>query len=118
TNGEPRRFTFAGCCTSATGVVAFSQPVDKGMTMKGCLSVRFFGLACAVLLGLAGGAIAQQQTATPSEIKGDQLQEVVVTATKRETTVETTPISITAITGQELQDRGITDMQSIVQSVP
>jgi iron complex outermembrane receptor protein len=86
--------------------------------MRGRLSVRSFGLGCAALLSLAGGAFAQQQTAAPGELRGEQLEEVVVTATKRETTVETTPISITAITGQDLQDRGITDMQSIVQSVP
>ena len=86
--------------------------------MEGYLSVRYFGLACVSLLSLAGGAAAQQQTAAQTELKGDQLQEVVVTATRRESTVETTPISITAITGQELEDRGITDIQSIVQSVP
>jgi iron complex outermembrane recepter protein len=46
------------------------------------------------------------------------LQEVVVTAEKRSETVQTTPISITALTGQDLMDRGITDVSSIVQSVP
>jgi outer membrane receptor for ferrienterochelin and colicin len=60
----------------------------------------------------ANVAFAQQ------EGKGDQLQEIVVTAQKRESTVQSTPISITAITGQDLQDRGITDISSIVQSVP
>ena len=86
--------------------------------MRGYLSVRFFGLACAGLVGFAGAAGAQQQAAAQAEIKGDQLEEVIVTATKRESTVETTPISITAITGQELQDRGITDLESVVQTVP
>jgi iron complex outermembrane receptor protein len=57
-------------------------------------------------------AFAQQET------KSDQLQEIVVTAQKRESTVQTTPISITALTGQDLQDRGITDITAIVQSVP
>src|ERR1700723_177233 len=50
--------------------------------------------------------------------KKDQIQENVGTAQKRESTVQTTPISITALTGQDLQDRGITDITSIVQSVP
>jgi len=68
---------------------------------------------------MARPASAQQQAATTAEAHGDSLQEIVVTATKRESTVETTPmISITAITGQELQDRGITDLKSVVQSVP
>ncbi len=66
------------------------------------------------LLGLAftGVALAQQ------EGSAEQLQEVVVTAQKRVSTVQEAPISITALTGQELQDRGINDIQSIVQSVP
>jgi iron complex outermembrane recepter protein len=88
--------------------------------MRGFPSVLFGSLigACALGLLITAGANAQQQTAATAEARGDSLQEIVVTATKRESTIETTPISITAITGQELQDRGITDMQSIVQSVP
>jgi iron complex outermembrane recepter protein len=58
-----------------------------------------------------GVAFAQQ--AVP-----EQLQEIVVTAQKRESTVQSTPLSITALTGQDLVDRGLTDIASIVQSVP
>ena len=69
-----------------------------------------------VLILYIGGAnvvFAQQS------LKSDQLEEIVVTAQKRESTVQNTPISITALTGQDLQDRGITtDIASIVQSVP
>lgn len=68
--------------------------------------VSVFGLA------LASAALAQQEN------KLDQLAEIVVTAQKRVSTVQATPISITAITGKDLQDRGITDISSIVQSVP
>jgi outer membrane receptor protein involved in Fe transport len=60
----------------------------------------------------AGDAPAQQAT------KGDQLEEIVVTAQKRVSTVQDTPISITALTGRDLEDRGITDITSVVQSVP
>ena len=75
---------------------------------------RWLGILSASILGLAstGVALAQQESSS------EQLQEVVVTAQKRVSTVQETPISITAITGKELQDRGITDIQSIVQSVP
>jgi iron complex outermembrane recepter protein len=88
--------------------------------MRGFPSVQFgsFVGASALALLITGSANAQQQTTTNAETRGDSLQEIVVTATKRESTVETTPISITAITGQELQDRGITDLESVVQSVP
>src|SRR5579871_6777908 len=46
------------------------------------------------------------------------LQEVVVTAEKRESTVQKTPISITAISGTELQAEGVSDMMSVAQQVP
>ena len=54
----------------------------------------------------------------PAGIDSTTLDEIIVTAQKRESTVQTTPISMTAITGQDLKDRGITDITSIVQSVP
>ena len=68
----------------------------------------------AVLIGLgtSTSVVLAQQAAT------EQLQEIVVTAQKRESTVQTTPLSITALTGQDLVDRGITDIAAIVQSVP
>ncbi|HEY2682718.1 MAG TPA: TonB-dependent receptor [Steroidobacteraceae bacterium] len=65
-------------------------------------------------LSLLGGAQAAETTAA----SGDALEEIVVTAQKRESTLETTPISITALTGADLQERGLTDIQSVVQSVP
>src|SRR5271156_6132434 len=76
-------------------------------------SARLSKALFASVLGLAfvGGALAD-------ESKLDQLQEIVVTAQKRESTVQATPISLTAITGQDLQDRGIANISAIVQSVP
>jgi iron complex outermembrane receptor protein len=47
-----------------------------------------------------------------------ELQEIVVTAEKRESTVQKTPISITAISGAELQADGLSDMTSVAQQVP
>ena len=49
---------------------------------------------------------------------GAQLEEVTVTATKRASTVQETPISITALTGEDIQERGLPDFAAIVQSVP
>src|SRR5579871_4353448 len=46
------------------------------------------------------------------------LQEIVVTAEKRTSTVQDTPISITALSGEQLQQQGITGVSGIVQSVP
>ena len=77
-------------------------------------------IAMTLGLALAGNAYAQAQAqAQPaSGAPGDQLQEVVVTATKRTTDVQSTGASITAVTSQEIADRGIVDFNSLAQSVP
>ena len=76
-------------------------------------SIAAFG--CVSVLGgmLADVAIAQQ-----SRSDAGQLEEIVVTAEKRETTVEKTPISLTAVSGADIQDRGFTDSASLMQTVP
>ena len=65
-------------------------------------------------LGSAATALAQQQAPTVS----GQLEDVVITATKRSSTVQDTPISVTAVTGQEILDRGIADFTQLAQSIP
>lgn len=65
------------------------------------------------LLASSAAAWAQQ-----SHSDSGQLEEVVVTAEKRESTVQSTPISLTAVSGTDIQERGVTDLASLVQSVP
>jgi iron complex outermembrane recepter protein len=72
-----------------------------------------FVSSAALGLGFASDVRAQQQ-ATPS----DTLQEVVVTAEKRTSTVQDTPVSITAVSAADIADRGLTDFNSLATSVP
>ncbi|HUO20640.1 MAG TPA: TonB-dependent receptor plug domain-containing protein, partial [Steroidobacteraceae bacterium] len=71
----------------------------------------------AALLLCAGGAGAQEQAAT-TEAGGGALQEVTVTATRREESLSKVPISITALTQAGLDDRGIKDFQQIARFTP
>jgi iron complex outermembrane receptor protein len=80
------------------------------MTKQYCVKRALAALGCCT--ALTGTVWAQ--IAPPSE----ELQEIVVTAEKRESTVQKTPISITAISGSELQAQGLTDMASVAQQVP
>jgi iron complex outermembrane recepter protein len=64
---------------------------------------------CTALTG-----VVWAQLAPPSQ----ELTEIVVTAEKRESTVQKTPISITAISGVDLQASGLSDMTSVAQQVP
>lgn len=78
---------------------------------------QFVGFVSGAVFCLACASVAfAQQTATQAESRGDQLQEILVTAQKRISTVQDTPISITAVTGQDLLDRGITDITSSASS--
>ena len=41
-----------------------------------------------------------------------------MTASKRESTIQTTPISISAVSGADLQARGITNFANLAQGTP
>ncbi|MBV9914339.1 MAG: TonB-dependent receptor plug domain-containing protein, partial [Sinobacteraceae bacterium] len=71
--------------------------------------------ACLAVASLCSIPVRAQQAHVDS---GSQLEEVTVTATKRASTVQETPISITALTGEDIQERGLPDFAAIVQSVP
>ena len=71
------------------------------------------GLACSTALTAPARA---QQAAAPEASRG--LEEVVVTAEKRESTVQKTPISITAISGEELQSAGISNVAEAASEIP
>ena len=57
-----------------------------------CLSVSAVALSC------WGTAVAQTATSAAGASSGDQIAEVVVTAERRHTDLQTTPISATVLT--------------------
>ena len=74
-------------------------------------------LAVAATLGsvAAGAAHAAAQ---PSAAPSDQLAEIVVTATKRKTVAQDTPISMTVLTAANIANRGLTDFNTLAQGIP
>ncbi len=72
----------------------------------------------AALTGVGGltfqTASAQQAGASP----GGGLEEIVVTATRREQNLQEVPISIVAITGEGLEMRGLDNLEKVSQGVP
>jgi iron complex outermembrane receptor protein len=80
------------------------------MNKQYCVKHVLAALGCCT--ALTGAVWAQ--LAPPSQ----ELQEIVVTAEKRESTVQKTPISITAISGADLQAAGLSDFTSVAQQVP
>jgi iron complex outermembrane receptor protein len=65
--------------------------------------------------GAAGGAAATAQNNTAA---AGQLQEVVVTAERRATDVQQTPIVVTAVSGDQLQDLHLNNISDLQTTVP
>jgi iron complex outermembrane receptor protein len=83
------------------------------MRMNKVVSVAGLSTLCgALLVGRAGA----QEAAPPQG--GATLEEVVVTAEKRESTVQETPISMTALSGDQLERQGIQTVEQLVGNVP
>jgi outer membrane receptor protein involved in Fe transport len=61
---------------------------------------------------------ANPAPAAPATKGGGELEEIVVTAEKRESTVQATPISITALTTEDFKQENITTVEDIVTKVP
>ena len=78
---------------------------------------RALALGASALTSLAAGqAFAQQAASTP--VDNGTIEEVVVTALKRSTTVQTTPFSISAVTEKSLQALGAAGIQDYFRTVP
>lgn len=61
---------------------------------------------------------ARAQEAIPAEAEAGMLDEIVVTAQRREENLRDVPIAINAITGNALQNIGVADTSTLVQAVP
>jgi iron complex outermembrane recepter protein len=66
----------------------------------------------------AENASAMTAESAADTSNSDQIAEVVITAQKRISTVQTTPISVTAVTGEELQARGVESLAVLAQGTP
>jgi iron complex outermembrane receptor protein len=69
---------------------------------------------------VCAGAPAPSTEANGAPVSNGEtsLEEIVVTAEKRESKIQDVPISITALTGDQLGSRGIDTIEQIVQQVP
>jgi iron complex outermembrane receptor protein len=74
--------------------------------------------AALALLACAPGASRAQEQTQGSEATGGPLQEVIVTATRREESLSRVPISVTALTQESLDNRGIKDFSEVARFTP
>ena len=86
------------------------------MSKKNQLSVTMTGLACVLdmLVSASGVAAAEESKSRGFYV----LEEIVVTARKRQESLQDAPISITAFSGEGLEQRNITALADISQITP
>ncbi len=76
------------------------------------------GLACCVTPVVAASLLSVAMPAPAYAQENEGIEEIVVTARKREENLQETPISITAVTAQALEDRQITTTQGLAEVTP
>jgi iron complex outermembrane receptor protein len=74
-------------------------------------------ISAAVIFALYG-APYPTYAEEPSELPASTLQEVVVTANRREQTLESVPYSLSVVNSDHIADTGVTDIASLVSQVP
>ncbi len=74
----------------------------------------------ALAAGMPGAALAQSSKADAGPQANDEggIATIVVTATRRETNMQDTPIAITAVTSDTLETRGLADVAALGNIVP
>jgi iron complex outermembrane receptor protein len=77
----------------------------------------YASLAGAIAFWLASAAGAQQPNPSP-ETGSVELSEIVVTATRRSESVQTVPLSITAVSAEDLANSGATQTRDLVELAP
>jgi iron complex outermembrane receptor protein len=87
------------------------------LKMRGCIyrSSAFFLALSGLLVGASPGSRAQTLDATQPTT---ELTEVVVTAQRRAERLQDVPLSVTAITGEDIAARGVTSLEDLQYSVP
>jgi len=68
----------------------------------------FTAIACFSVMGLPQYSFSEQR----------MIEEIIVTATKREESIHDVPIAISAFSGRDLQSRGITEVDDLMQVAP
>jgi len=84
------------------------------MTTKPMRTLLCASVALVAISAAAG--VAAQEAAAPAEEAS--VEEIVVTARKRAESLQDTPVTVTAFTGETLQAQGITDFQRLADATP
>jgi iron complex outermembrane receptor protein len=84
------------------------------------MTINYFSARRWLLLGTAGGLACTggASAALAAETEQAQLEEVVVTAERRETNLQKTPVTVNVVKGEQLAESSVTDLRDLQQLVP
>jgi iron complex outermembrane receptor protein len=91
---------------------------DGRRRLTAATATTLTALACLLGLGATPAAMAQQAPAAGQQQATGGLEEIVVTAERRDEQLQTTPISITAFSAQALEARSLTNIADVGAYVP
>lgn len=77
-----------------------------------------FAVAVVLFFGSIETAAAQEQTAPAAEQQDRGLDEIVVTAERREANLQSVPLAATALTGEQLEDKGVQRLADLQNAAP
>lgn len=77
-----------------------------------------YASVCIALLAGAASISVPAWAQTPPATPSDGIQDIVVTAQRRETNLQDTPISVTAVTARALESQGVKTINDLAATVP
>jgi len=102
-------------CTTASGTSELPHSCIRVRLPAGLTRVVTLLALMAAYLGISHVALAQQ---SPQAARDAPLEEVVVTARKRSEDLQSTPVSVTAISATQAEQENIRDFQGLAGFVP
>lgn len=81
---------------------------SRGLLMSGCAGLALFAVPAA----------AQDAETVPAAEQTTEGNGIIVTARRREERLQDVPLSVTALTGEQLEQRGVLEITQVAQSVP
>jgi len=81
-------------------------------------SIQAIYLATAAAGAFCAPSAWAQDTVNDTEPAVESAREIIVTATRRETNLQSTPVAVTALSTQALEDRSVEDLQDVANFTP
>jgi iron complex outermembrane receptor protein len=109
-----------------SGIVGMEVPRRNGVSGSGKVknegelmnakSALVVAVAATTLFSLS--AHSEDSGASSSKPASDQLEEVIVTAQKRSESLSKTPLAVSALSQEQLQDSGVVSLENLTSAVP